>query len=562
METWLKSSSHAAESTDGQVKKKTKQEVTKSRKYMEEYVLTLALCFFCGEKLTNASMKPAHLQRHLTTKHGCHVAKALEASYAMSLLVVKAKKPFTIAENLLLPAAVVLAETMLDKKSADTLKTVPLSNDTVCRRIDIMGTDIIEQVVGKLGDSFSLQLDESTDVSGHAQLVAFVRYIETDDICEQILFLKEMEGRTTGEDIFNVVNMFFTRNAISWKSCSSVCTDAAASMTGSAKGLIARIKKKNPDIKWTHCVIHREALASKKMSPVLHNVLNDSIKVINFIKSRPLNARLFCRLCENTGAEHTELLLHTEVPWLSRGRVLKHGSPHATMFENTDWLAKLCYLADIFRKLSELNMSLQSKDTSILNLYDKVGGFLKKAEMWKRACDQEDFTCSPQLDVFLSNEDVATAPVKLVIVGHLANLISGFHSYFTDMDEKSLQLDWVRNPFLLSEANRSKLPVTHQEKLMKVASDRGLQMKFGASTLTRFWLCERQEHRELGQKALEQLLPFASTYLCEASFSAMMLIKTNQRNRLCLEKSLIPAVASLPSRMTTILSEVQAHISH
>uniref|UniRef100_A0A3P9MCI1 DUF4371 domain-containing protein n=1 Tax=Oryzias latipes TaxID=8090 RepID=A0A3P9MCI1_ORYLA len=303
-----------------------------------------------------------------------------------------------------------------------TLKNVPLSNDTVCRRIDIMGTDI-EQVVGKLGDSFSLQLDESTDVSGHAQLVAFVKYID----CEHILFCKEeMEGRTTGEDIFNVVNMFFTRNAISWKSCSSVCTDAAASMTG-----------KNPDIKWTHCGWPWPPLATPWWRHWLHDVLNDSIKVLNFIKSRPLNARFFAI-----------------------------------------WQIML-------RKLNELNMSLQGKDTSILNLYDKVGGFLKKAEMWKRARDQEDFTCFPQLDAFLSNEDVATAPVELVTVGHLANLLSGFHSYFTDMDEKSVQLDWVRNPFLLSE------------------------MKFGASTLTQFWLCVRQEHPELGQKALEQLLPFA-----------------------------------------------------
>lgn len=130
------------------------------------------------------------------------------------------------------------------------------------------------------------------------------------------------------------------------------------------------------------------------------------------------------------------------------------------------------------------------------------------------------------------------------------------------MDEKSAQLDWVRNPFLLSEANRSKLPVSHQEKLMEVAFDRGLQLKFGASTLTQFWVCVRQEHPELGQKALEQLLHFASTYLCEASLLVMLLIKIKQRNRLCLEKNLITAVASLPPRMTKILSEVQAHISH
>lgn len=155
MESWLKRSSNAAENTEKQVNKKAKPEPTKYQQYMEDYVLMgftstscnppKALCFFCGEKLANTSMKPAHLQWHLTTKHGCHVgkppdlfkrklshfkssqdnmrkasttsAKALEASSAVCLLVAKAKKTFTIAEDLLLPAAVVLAKTMLDKKN-------------------------------------------------------------------------------------------------------------------------------------------------------------------------------------------------------------------------------------------------------------------------------------------------------------------------------------------------------------------------------------------------------------------------------------------------------------
>lgn len=43
---------------------------------------------------------------------------------------------------------------------------------------------------------------------GNAQLVAFVRYIDTDDIYELVLFCKVLEGKTTGEDIFNVVNTF------------------------------------------------------------------------------------------------------------------------------------------------------------------------------------------------------------------------------------------------------------------------------------------------------------------------------------------------------------------
>ncbi len=115
----------------------------------------------------------------------------------------------------------------MDKTAADKIKTVPLSNDTVSCRIDKMGTDIVEQLLDKLraGESFSLQLDESVDVSGQAQLVAFARYVDTSDIRQHILFCKTLEGRTTGEDIFNIVNSFFSEHKISWKSCTSVCTD-------------------------------------------------------------------------------------------------------------------------------------------------------------------------------------------------------------------------------------------------------------------------------------------------------------------------------------------------
>uniref|UniRef100_A0A671LBP3 DUF4371 domain-containing protein n=1 Tax=Sinocyclocheilus anshuiensis TaxID=1608454 RepID=A0A671LBP3_9TELE len=437
-------------------------------------------------------------------------AKAHKAMYAVCLLLAKAKKPFSLAEELIIPAAAVLAETMVGKTAADKIKTVPLSIDTVSCRIDKMGTDIVEQLVDKLraGESFSLQLDESVDVSGQAQLVAYVRYVDTSDICEHILFCKTLQGRTTGQDIFNIV--------------SYVCTDAAASMTGRIKGLIAHISQKNPDIQWTHCVIHREALASKKISPELNSILNDAVKAINFIKSQPLNARLFLRLYYGMGSEHTELLLHTEVRWLLRSKVLNrlfelrnevccflsdNVSPLATLFKDNNWIAKLAYLADIFTKLNELNLSLQGRDITILKLYDRVGGSL-----------------------------------------------SILHLY--------CQLDWVRNPFTLSQSNRGTLPVHLREELLDLSTDRGLQTTFENCSLTEFWVCLRREHPELGKRALEHLPPFGSTYLCETSFLAMTQIKTKQRNRLCLENSLITAVASLPPRMSKILREGQAHVSH
>lgn len=118
-------------------------------------------------------------------------------------------------------------------------------------------------------------------------------------------------------------------------------------------------------------------------------------------------------------------------------------------------------------------------------------------------------------------------PVKSIIDGNFFLFIF----YFPYVKERSAQLDWVRNQFIVSESNRGKFAVSLQEPLLDVASDRGLQMKFEGCTLTQFWVSVKKGRPELGQNDLEQLLPFGSTYLCETFFSAMTQIKTKQRNR-------------------------------
>lgn len=139
----------------------------------------------------------------------------------------------------------------------------------------------------------------------------------------------------------------------------------------------------------------------------------------------------------------------------------------------------------------------------------------------------------------------------------MANVIANFKTYFLNLKEKSEQLDWVRNPFTVSENNCGSLPVHLREELVDVSLDCGLQKKFHNNLLTEFWVCVRREHPELGKLALGHLLQFGSTYLYETLFSVMTPIKTKQRNRLCqgLENSLITAVASLPQRIPKIMQE-------
>ena len=75
------------------------------------------------------------------------------------------KKPHTIAEGLILPAAVDLVGTTIEG-AAEKLKMVPLSDDIMCRRIDDMAQDIQDQLIDKMKEpEFGLQLDEATDGS-------------------------------------------------------------------------------------------------------------------------------------------------------------------------------------------------------------------------------------------------------------------------------------------------------------------------------------------------------------------------------------------------------------
>ena len=112
-------------------------------------------------------------------------------------------------------------------------------------------------------------------------------------------------------------------HGIEWANCFSICCDGAPSMLGIRKGFVTEVKKKNPAIMIVHCLLHRENLASQKLSGELSEVLKDVVGIVNFIKARALNTRLFNELCQEMGSEFKKLLFHSEVRWLSMGKVIE-----------------------------------------------------------------------------------------------------------------------------------------------------------------------------------------------------------------------------------------------
>jgi hypothetical protein len=147
----------------------------------------------------------------------------------------KSKKPYTIGEELIKPCLLQACEEVLGKQAVKRMKIIAMSANTVKRRIEDMAEDTESQVIEMVKNStfYSIQLDESTDITNKAVLLCFVRFECQGELKEELLCSLNLPGRTTGSEIFDALNGCLLRHGIEWKKCVGICIGGAASMTGS-----------------------------------------------------------------------------------------------------------------------------------------------------------------------------------------------------------------------------------------------------------------------------------------------------------------------------------------
>ena len=170
----------------------------------------------------------------------------------------------------------------------------------------------------------------------------------------------------------------------------------------------------------------------------------------------------------------------------------------------------------------------------------------------------------PFLSVLLENETFSPIEVKDIIEEHISKLIAEFDAY---IPENALKCSWIKNPFNTEAedlpdkvANISKL----QEQLIDIQNDQILRYEFQQKkeSLSFFWIKVYQEKPILEREALKALLPFATTYLCEASFSALTVMKTKYRNRLQPEDDLRCSLSSKSPRFEELIKTIQGQGYH
>ena len=175
---------------------------------------------------------------------------------------------------MLKPALEIYLRTMQNKPATQELSAVPLSNDTIRRRIDDIADDLEVQLVTILRTTkFSLALDESTVCNIEALLLPYARFQHNNKFVEEMLFCKSLKTTPTLLDIYTVVKDYLSEKNVLISNIVSNAADGAPTMMGRWNGNLKLLKGDNPDMITVHCVIHRENLVAGTLSPELDQVM-------------------------------------------------------------------------------------------------------------------------------------------------------------------------------------------------------------------------------------------------------------------------------------------------
>ncbi|XP_076320060.1 protein FAM200A-like [Tachypleus tridentatus] len=275
-------------------------------------------------------------------------------------------------------------------------------------------------------------------------------------------------------------------------------------------------------------------------------------------------------------ADHEVLLFYTAVRWLSKGNVInrvfemkdeiklfleiQEKKDLVAQFEDEAWNKRVAYLADIFDQLNKLNLKLQGRVTHVLLFQDSLWAFVSKLQNWRQKTNLGNIAMFEKLCGVMDESQIQLDQfLKDEITEHLQSLEKEVKHYFPELSQEQEAL--VRNPFC-TELDVSSIPDDIQDEFLDLRNDSSARDLFKVKSVTLFWCAMYQSYSKVSMIALRVLVPFASTYLCEAGFSTLVNIKTKNRNRLDVGDDMRLALTNTRPRISKLAAEMQHQASH
>lgn len=170
-----------------------------------------------------------------------------------------------------------------------------------------------------------------------------------------------------------------------------------------------------------HCIIHQESLCGKALK--MEHVMRTITRAVHFITAKGLNHRQFKSFLEELCSKYGDLPYHTEVRWLSQGKVLKRcfelheeicqfmesKGKDTKELRDKKLQCEVAFLCDIMSHLNALNLQLQGRGHVITDMYNAVRAFKTKLRLWETQMVQENLSHFPYCQTI--KEQVSTAVI-------------------------------------------------------------------------------------------------------------------------------------------------------
>ena len=295
--------------------------------------------------------------------------------------------------------------------------------------------------------------------------------------------------------------------------------------------------------------------------------MNKLVRLINFLRSGShLQRRQLKTYLESVEAEYTDLLLHNDIRWLSKGNVLcRLWSIHLEIIEYLKKSKKkgcdeyilllgderttilFAFLVDIFQHINALNLKLQGKKCCVFEMYIEICTFNKQLQLFHDDLNNGDYSHFEALDeLHQAFDKVDLEIIHTDCCTFINKLTSEIASRFENLDNSCKEMNLLfANPFTVdirgawktsvtkfafkSNINKSKL----QLELTHLQENEELKVLFASEPIENFYVnLNKETYQNIHQMGIQLLTLMGTTWICESGFSKMNYIKNKYRSRI------------------------------
>ncbi|KFD47054.1 hypothetical protein M513_12042 [Trichuris suis] len=320
---------------------------------------------------------------------------------------------------------------------------------------------------------------------------------------------------------------FFSEKGIPLQNIIAVATDGAPAMVGCHRGFISHLKKIVPNVLSIHCVLHRQHLVTRRLSPRLNESLQYVISAVNKIKNffvsyvmkiMKSSMGYFCTRKSDGYRKRFFQLFDSVLQFLEED--------NACLTENLRIRkADVAYLADLYFMFNEMNKQLLTEDLNLIKTKSVISAFMSKLLLFKRRFAMGELCQFQNLVEVKKEGQVSDADVE-AYREHLQTLHNDFASRFENILSVVIP-DWVINPFASIEDEEISL----QLELLDLQSNAELKPRLAEGD-QRFWLQKQIPvlYPTVWAVVKRWLICLPSSSLVECAFSVVTDLITKKRN--------------------------------